>query len=63
MRDFLEQLWGIFQDGLIVFAIFLFCLAIAIGIGYSIFGDHDMVWLRALGVVVFVFLLGLAIKR
>lgn len=62
MRNFLEQLRETFQIGLVVFAMFLVCLGIVLGVGYSIFGGHDMVWLRVVGVVVLVFLLGLGTR-
>lgn len=62
MRNFLEQLRETFQIGLIVFAMFLVCLAIVLGVGYSIFGGHDMMWLRVVGFVVLVFLLGLGTR-
>lgn len=61
--NFLNEILGTLKQGLILFVMFACCAAFAIGIGYSIFGDHDMMWIRVVGFVVFIFLLGKVIRE
>jgi hypothetical protein len=62
MKRFLNEFLETMQNGFILFAMFFVCLVIAVSIGYSVFGEHGMLWLRLLGFVAFVFLLGRLIK-
>ena len=62
MKHFLNEFLQTMRDGFILFTMFFVCLTIAVSIGYAVFGEHGMWWLRLLGFVAFVFLLGRLIK-